>query len=271
MWLNASTQKNVVELIEKNIFLIGPTEGSQACGDIGPGRMMEPVDMIQEISHLLNNKTLKGHHILVTAGPTREPLDPVRYVSNNSSGKMGYAIAQAAIEAGAEVTLVSGPTSLLKPTRTKVISVNTAKEMYKAVMEHAPKCSVFIGAAAVVDYRPLNYSDSKIKKSTSGLSLKLIKSPDIISDVAKIKKRPMVVGFSAETESLLENATIKLKEKKLDMIIANEVGLGKGFEMDHNKVTILKKGGKRIEIPLLHKLTVARNIISVIAEDLNKK
>lgn len=271
MWLNTCTQKNVVQLVEKNIFLIGPAEGSQACGDVGPGRMMEPVDMILEVSHLLNNKILKEHRVLVTAGPTREPLDPVRYISNNSSGKMGYAIAQAAIEAGADVTLVSGPTNLLKPTRAKIISVNTAEEMYKVVMEHASKCSIFIGAAAVSDYRPVNYSNSKIKKDSSEISLKLKRTFDIISDVAKIKKPPITVGFSAETGSLLKNAAKKQKEKKLDIIVANEVGPGKGFEMDYNKVTILKKGGKKIEIPLSHKLSIARRIISVLAEDLNKK
>jgi len=270
MWQNSATQENVITLRERGVSFLGPVAGLQACGDDGEGRMMEPQDLLNEVKHFFNEQVFKGYNVLVTAGPTQEPFDPVRFLTNKSSGKMGFAIAQAAAEAGAHVTLVSGPTNIPFPNNVKTVSVTSAQEMFDAVMQYASEVSIFIATAAVCDYRPSNYSQTKIKKGSETKSMSFEKNPDILATVAKLSNAPFTIGFCAETESLIKNATKKLKEKNLDMIVANEVGPNKGFQADHNKVTIIKKDGQIVELSLSHKLSLARKLISIISASLER-
>ncbi|MGH6831035.1 MAG: bifunctional phosphopantothenoylcysteine decarboxylase/phosphopantothenate--cysteine ligase CoaBC, partial [Methylocella sp.] len=246
MWSNPATADNIRVLAERGSRRLGPAIGLQACGENGYGRMVEADAIFREIQSLLSRQRfLEGFSVLVSAGPTREAIDPVRYVSNRSSGKMGYEVARAASEAGARVTLVSGPVALPRPDLDSIVEVQTAAEMYSAVMQRAAAHDIYIGAAAVADYAPIEAAIQKIKKNEANLILSLERTPDILASVAALNPRPFTVGFAAETECLEDNAKMKLKSKSLDMIVANRVG-GKegGFESDHNAMTVFWKDGQ---------------------------
>ena len=279
MWSNLVTQANVAKIALYPHFVIwGPGEGEQACGDTGVGRMLEPNEITQHAIELITEqeqlpqtqpKALHGKRIVITAGPTREAIDPVRYLSNESSGKMGYALAQAALNAGAQVTLISGPTQLLPPAGATVTHVISALEMHAASLEAAKDADIFIGAAAVADFRPSQYAAQKIKKGTEQhMHIELTKNPDIIADVAKLTPRPWLVGFAAETRDLIGYATQKLQRKKLDMIIANDVSdKNIGFNSDSNAVTVLSQKAQSTEVS---SITLAVDTKDKIAEQLLK-
>jgi len=268
MWENKATQDNIKTLLERDIHLIGPDHGSQACGEVGAGRMFQPEQIIEHIMPLFSTGYLSGRQIIITAGPTREPIDPVRYISNRSSGKMGFAIAEAAVEAGAKVTLVSGPTQLSSPDNVKRIDVETACQMHQAVLDNMQDCDLFIATAAVSDYRPGLQAVNKIKKHDDELQIKLVKTPDILSSVASLPDAPFTVGFAAETENVLDYARSKLQHKKLNMIIANQVGPSQGFDQDENELDIIWQDG-HIHLDLNSKKTLARDLMKIIAEKIN--
>ncbi len=266
MWLHAATQRNLVTLIADGIHLVGPNEGDMACGEFGFGRMAEPVEILAAIENLLRPKVLAGKRILITAGPTREAIDPVRYISNHSSGKQGYAIAQAAQLMGAHVTLISGPVSLPAPLGVKIIDVQTADEML-AASEKALPADVAIFAAAVADWKPAKPAAEKIKKTKSGEtpSLSFVENPDILQIVSKGNKRPkLVIGFAAETENLLDHAKAKLAKKSCDLIIANDVSEGV-FGADKNTVHIVSNSGVETW-PEMSKADVASRLLAHIAD-----
>ncbi|HEX3848895.1 MAG TPA: bifunctional phosphopantothenoylcysteine decarboxylase/phosphopantothenate--cysteine ligase CoaBC, partial [Steroidobacteraceae bacterium] len=257
MWANKATQANIEILISRGIRVLGPASGNQACGEIGAGRMWEPVELAASLLESPRNaQLLKGLNVLITAGPTRERIDPVRYLTNRSSGKMGFAVAAAAREAGAHVTLVSGPVQLATPAGVTRISVESAREMYAAVHRQVGDADVFIAAAAVADFQPVTVARQKIKKQGSSVTLELEPAPDIVKSVADMAKRPFVVGFAAETNDVEDNARIKLKRKRLDMIAANQVGEGLAFDCDDNALTVIWPGGK-VEVPRGPKIEVA--------------
>lgn len=264
MWQAAITQENIAALKKRNIFVFGPASGEQACGEVGFGRMIEPQEILKLIPKMFESQLFYGKKIVITAGPTRENIDPVRYISNYSSGKMGYALAEAALEAGTYVVLISGPTNLDCSTKIKHINIHTAEEMHKAVMQEISACDVFISAAAVSDYRPANSSSQKTKKGTERISIELKRNPDILSAVTSLKRKIFVVGFAAETKNLVANAKEKLINKKLNMIIANKVGSGLGFDSDDNEVVILHKNGKSVKFPKMRKNKLARELIKTI-------
>jgi phosphopantothenoylcysteine decarboxylase/phosphopantothenate--cysteine ligase len=265
MWGQAATQANRRLLVERGIRLLGPAEGDQACGETGPGRMVEPPHVVMALAGLFASGALQGAKVIITAGPTREAIDPVRFLSNRSSGKMGYALAQAAAEAGANVTLISGPVSLPCPPRVERIMVESAAEMHAAVMAVSGVSDIFIAAAAVADYTAAP-AMHKIKKGEAGINLHLERTPDIVADVATLPRRPFLVGFAAETEALEENARAKLERKGLDIVAANWVGrAGQGFDSDDNALSVVWQGGGS-ELPLAAKSTVARQLIEIIAE-----
>ncbi len=268
MWANKATQANVAVLIARGVRFLGPASGNQACGEIGAGRMWEP-DLLAAslLEPPVNAGLLSGVNLLITAGPTRERIDPVRYLTNRSSGKMGFAIAAAAHEAGAHVTLVSGPVQQPTPAGVTRINVESAREMYAAVHRHIADTDVFIAAAAVADYQPVKVAKQKIKKDGGAIKLDLEPAPDIVKSVADMAKRPLVVGFAAETNDVEQNARAKLKRKNLDMIAANQVGEGLAFDCEDNALTVLWPGGK-IEITRAPKLQVARELIALIAKRL---
>ncbi|MBF8269308.1 MAG: phosphopantothenoylcysteine decarboxylase/phosphopantothenate/cysteine ligase [Gammaproteobacteria bacterium] len=270
MWLNAATQANIQNLAARGIILAGPASGMQACGETGPGRMLEPLELVAAVNGLFETRALDGKHVLVTAGPTQEAIDPVRFISNRSSGRMGYAIARAAQEAGAEVTLVSGPTAIPAPERVKYVPVKTAEQMREAVLAQAAKQDIFIAAAAVADYRCAEIAGEKIKKTAADLVLTLRKNPDILAEVAQLPRPPYTVGFAAETTAVKENALIKLRSKGLDMIAANRVGDGLGFESDENSLEVLWDGGT-ISLELTSKDKLARQLIDIVARKYNEK
>jgi phosphopantothenoylcysteine decarboxylase / phosphopantothenate---cysteine ligase len=270
MWLNAATQENLEKLKTRGTTIIGPAEGEQACGEIGPGRMLEAEEIASLTAKSFETTILTGSRLLVTAGPTREAIDPVRYISNRSSGKMGYAVAIAALEAGADVSLISGPVNLPEPERVYVTNVNSAAEMHSAVMQKIMETDIFISAAAVADYSMENISDQKIKKSNDSFELKLKKNPDILSEVAALQNAPFSVGFAAETENLEANAQLKLKSKKLDMIAANQVGSNQGFDVETNALTVIWKTGLK-QLQQAPKTRLARNLINLIADQYNGK
>ena len=266
MWQAQATQSNRAVLESRGVRFFGPAEGGQACGEVGPGRMLEPATIIEALARLFHPGTLTGVRILVTAGPTQEAIDPVRFISNRSSGRMGYAIAQAAMEAGAKVILVSGPVALAAPQGLERISVETAEEMLEAVMARIQDCDLFIAAAAVADYRCQEPASQKLKKTAASITLNLERTPDMLAQVASLPKSPFTVGFSAETEHLEKHALDKLVRKSLDMIVANEVGQpGVGFESDENALSVLWKGGKR-ELSRALKAQLARDLIEIIAQ-----
>ena len=268
MWNNAATQANREVLEQRGIHILGPGVGSQACGETGAGRMLEPDEIAATVFSLTGGKgggLLEGRAVVVTAGPTREAIDPVRYITNRSSGKMGYAMANAAAAAGADVILVSGPVNIAAPPGVELRVVETAEEMYSATHEVIGEADIFIAAAAVADYRPAKVGTQKIKKNDKSLSLDLVRCPDILASVAKLQRPPFTVGFAAETENLEENARSKLQKKRLDMIIANRVGTGSGFDRDDNTVSVLWTGGER-NFPTATKLDLARDLIELVAE-----
>ncbi|MFZ5537066.1 MAG: bifunctional phosphopantothenoylcysteine decarboxylase/phosphopantothenate--cysteine ligase CoaBC [Pseudomonadota bacterium] len=265
MWAHPATQANVQTLAARGTTLFGPAAGTQACGETGEGRMLEPLELVALLSRHLapeQNRPWAGRRIVITAGPTREALDPVRFLSNRSSGRMGFALAEAARDAGAEVVLVSGPTALPTPEGVTRIDVETALQMRDAVMTQMP-CDIFIGTAAVADYRPLEPAPGKIKKTADQLNLTLVKNPDILSEVAARLDRPFVVGFAAETEHVLEHARDKLVRKRLDLIAANRVGEGLAFDQPDNALTVLWAGGQA-ELPQADKRQLARQLIELI-------
>lgn len=262
MWKNTFTQENVQALQQKKIHVFGPAEGSQACGDVGFGRMLEPMEILERVSQLFAVGVLAGKKVLITAGPTREAIDPVRYISNASSGKMGYALAEAAADAGAEVILVSGPVSLAAPAHVKRIDVVSAQEMYDAVMSHIAEIDIFFSVAAVADYRCDTIATQKMAKQNE-LHLTLVRTADIVASVAALPAKPFVVGFAAETNDLLKKAKAKLESKKLDMIIANQVGDGVGIGSDDNAVTVLWDEQQK-EFEKMSKRKLARELVELV-------
>ena len=269
MWSNAATQQNLRTLTARGVRFAGPGEGAQACGDTGPGRMLEVPDLVSAAIGVFAGGLLAGVRLMLTAGPTREPIDPVRYISNSSSGKMGFALAAAAADAGAEVTLVAGPVSLPTPAGVSRIDVITAAEMHAAVMARVADCDVFIGCAAVADYRAAEIAPQKIKKTGETLELRLVRNPDIIAAVAAHRPRPFTVGFAAETNDLLAHARQKLERKGLDLVIANDVSRSDiGFGSDHNEVRVISAAGDG-EPQNGSKQAVARALIEDIAHRLH--
>ncbi len=267
MFANRATADNLASLRARSVLVWGPDEGEQACGDVGPGRMLEPEALLQLVDDRFRPGKLDGVSLLLTAGPTREVIDPVRYISNRSSGKMGYALAQAATREGAEVTLVSGPVALAPPAVARFIAVETADEMFNAVMQHAAQSDIFIACAAVSDYRVDEVAAHKIKKESDTLTLKLVRNPDILATVSALESgRPFCVGFAAETRQMEEYARDKLEQKKLDLIAANLVGgEGSGFESEQNRLEVFWKDGRH-EIERASKAEVAKQLIDLIAE-----
>jgi phosphopantothenoylcysteine decarboxylase / phosphopantothenate---cysteine ligase len=270
MWLNQATQENINTLSLRGVKLLGPAQGEQACGEFGPGRMLEPDDMLNTIAGMFATTYLSGTNILITAGPTREAIDPVRYISNHSSGRMGFAVAEAAMEADANVTLVSGPVSLQAPDRVRFLPVNTALQMQNQVLNELKDTDIFISTAAVADYRCAQINSNKIKSKAEKLVLELEKNPDILAEVAASQSKPFTVGFAAETESMRENAQQKLKTKGLDMVAANQVGEGLGFETEDNEIEVLWHGGG-INLGRASKHKLARKLIKIIADRYHEK
>lgn len=275
MWAKPSTQQNKQLLMQRGVALLEPDVGVQACGETGAGRLMDVQEIVTALASRFKTASLAGRHIVITAGPTREAIDPVRYISNHSSGKQGYALALAGIEAGARVTLISGPTNINPPDRATVIAVQSADEMLAAVMSSISDCDIFIGVAAVADYKPVSVERQKIKKSSgNAMELHLIQNQDILKTVANLENRPFTVGFAAETENVIEHARTKLAAKNLDMIIANNVAdTSIGFNSDHNETTIITRiiSGKSTRITEEHqtkmsKENLSRKIIELIAE-----
>jgi len=268
MWANKATRANVETLIARGVRILGPASGNQACGEVGAGRMWEPIQLSEAVlAPPVNAGILAGLNVLITAGPTRERLDPVRYLTNRSSGKMGFAVAEAAREAGAHVTVVTGPVQLQTPMGVTRINVESARDMYAAVHRQVGDADIFIAAAAVADFQPVTVAKQKIKKQGGSVKLELEPAPDIIKSVADMAKRPFVVGFAAETNDVEDNARIKLKRKKLDMIAANEVGDGIAFDCEDNALTVIWPGGK-MEVARGPKIDVARELIALIAKRL---
>ncbi len=266
MWANAATRANVATLQQRGVKVLGPAEGEQACGEVGAGRMLEPLELVDRASMLLvGGGPLQGRRVLITAGPTRERIDPVRFISNRSSGKMGFAVAQAAREAGAEVVLVSGPVSLATPAGIRRIDVESAGDMLNAVLGEVDRADIFISTAAVADYRPATAAEQKIKKTSDRMDLSMERTPDVLATVAARPDRPFVVGFAAETESVEQHARAKLLKKNLDMIAANEVGHDKAFDCEDNQLVVLWRTGRR-ELAKASKMTLARQLVALIAE-----
>ncbi len=264
MWVNAATQDNLQQMRARGVHQFGPAEGDQACGETGLGRMLEAADIARHTAELFDTGVLAGLRVLITAGPTQEAIDPVRYLSNRSSGRMGYAVAQAAAEAGARVTLISGPTALATPPRVERVDVRSAEDMHAVVLARAKDADIFIATAAVADYRPAAPTTQKIKKNADTLTLELIRNPDILADVAALANGPFTVGFAAETENLLEHAREKLASKNLAMIAANHVGEGKGFETEENALSVIDADGIT-ELPTATKSQLARKLVDLIA------
>ncbi len=265
MWHSAATTRNAETLLADGVTIVGPASGGQACGEMGMGRMTEPTDILADLQFFFQPKRLEGKRVLVTAGPTEEPIDPVRVLTNTSSGKMGYAVARAAVEAGAEVTLVSGPVSLATPAGVKRVDVRTAREMFDAVKKDAKGADIFIAVAAVADYRVKNPSARKIKKSNGAPRLELEENPDILAWVAAMPRPPYCVGFAAESENLAANAKAKLAKKKVPLIAANLAQETMGRE--DNTITLFDAQG---EHPLGHgaKLELARKLLQHVADRL---
>lgn len=265
MWENHATQNNFAQLRQRDIQLFGPAEGSQACGETGPGRMLEPIELVTLTANLFDTGLLDGLRVVITAGPTWEAIDPVRILTNRSSGKMGYALAEAAAAAGAQVTLISGPTALSPPERVTTLDVISAQDMFEAVHAHLDHTQIFIGVAAVADYRVQKVAGEKIKKTAETLTLTLVRNPDILASVTARSPAPFTVGFAAETNDLVAQARTKLVAKKLDLVAANLVGqAGSGFESDDNRLTLVDPAGS-VELPLQSKQQLARLLIQHIA------
>ena len=270
MWRDKRTQENIKSIQAKDIKVFGPDSGEQACGDTGLGRMMSPEMLVDLMSNLFSSGSLEKKKIVITAGPTQEPIDPVRYITNKSSGKMGYAIAQSALDLGAEVILISGPVQINPPSNLHLVNVKTAEDMYKAAMHHSKKSDVFIGTAAVADYKPSEVKGSKIKKGQKDtLRISMRENKDILKAVSKLSPKPFVVGFAAETEDLIENAKKKLVNKELDLIVANDVSNEAiGFDSDENEVTLLT-GSEELELTIASKDKISRTLLDFISGKLD--
>lgn len=269
MWANPATQANVRILKERGVRVLGPASGEQACGEVGVGRMLEPTQIAAEVFTTRGGAgPLQGLKVVVTAGPTREKIDPVRFISNRSSGKMGYAVAEAAREAGAHVVLVSGPVQIPTPRGVERVDVESAEQMLSAVQTNVAGADIFIAAAAVSDYRCREIACEKIKKTSDTLNLALARAPDVLATVSRNESRPFLVGFAAETEHVERNALIKLANKNLDMIAANKVGDGLAFDKDDNALTVYWKDDKR-ELTMTSKAALARQLVELIAERYN--
>ena len=266
MWQDPQTQSNIDQLKQKGVALFGPGQGVQACGDVGPGRMLEPTDIAQLAAQQFEHDLLTGQHVVITAGPTREAIDPVRYISNHSSGKMGYALALAAVEAGARVTLISGPVNLATPDRVNRVDVVSAADMYEATMAAIPSCDIFIASAAVADYTPADVADQKIKKHPDTMVVELTPTQDIVASVAALPNKPFTVGFAAETNNVVGYARGKLEKKGLDMIVANDVSIaGIGFNSDDNAITVISPDSET-SFAQASKQQLARDIVTAVAE-----
>ncbi|MBH0012215.1 bifunctional phosphopantothenoylcysteine decarboxylase/phosphopantothenate--cysteine ligase CoaBC [Pseudoalteromonas sp. NZS100_1] len=269
MYAHAATQANLATLKARNVLIWGPGKGEQACGDIGAGRMLEPHELVALCIAKEQPQLLAGKTITITAGPTREPLDPVRFISNHSSGKMGYALAEAALQLGAKVNLISGPVTIKAPTGVNLINIESAEELLTESLTYAPQSDAFIGCAAVADYRAANIATQKMKKQGDELTLTLTKNPDVIAAIANLKQnRPYTVGFAAETQNVESYAKSKLKNKNLDMICANDVSKsGLGFNSDHNALTLYWHN-EQLELPTTSKIEIARKVIEQLAKHL---
>ncbi|WP_350585404.1 bifunctional phosphopantothenoylcysteine decarboxylase/phosphopantothenate--cysteine ligase CoaBC [Pseudoalteromonas sp. RB2-MNA-CIBAN-0110] len=269
MYAHAATQANLATLKARNVLIWGPGKGEQACGDIGAGRMLEPHELVALCIAKEQPQLLAGKTITITAGPTREPLDPVRFISNHSSGKMGYALAEAALQLGAKVNLISGPVTIKAPTGVNLINIESAEELLTESLTYAPQSDAFIGCAAVADYRAANIATQKMKKQGDELTLTLTKNPDVIAAIANLKQnRPYTVGFAAETQNVESYAKGKLKNKNLDMICANDVSKsGLGFNSDHNALTLYWHN-EQLELPTTSKIEIARKVIEQLAKHL---
>ncbi|MCX2980023.1 bifunctional phosphopantothenoylcysteine decarboxylase/phosphopantothenate--cysteine ligase CoaBC [Halieaceae bacterium IMCC14734] len=266
MWRDPATTANLNLLQERGFQLVGPAEGTQACGDVGPGRMEEPAAIAQRTSALFDSDVLDGISIVITAGPTREAIDPVRYISNHSSGKMGFALARAAADAGARTTLISGPVNLDTPDHVQRTDVVTAQQMHDASLAAVADCDIFIACAAVADYRPAEALGQKLKKSADTLQLEMVRNPDIVSAVANHPERPFTVGFAAETQDVAAYAQGKLEAKKLDLIIANDVSdTAAGFNSENNAVVVIGTDYYQ-ELGLASKQQLGRQLVALIAE-----
>lgn len=286
MWRHPATQANLEILRKRGVEFVNPEAGYLACGMEGEGRLADPLYIAKQAIKLAKQaqesksvksiksvkKDLTGEHILVTAGPTREHLDPIRYISNRSSGKMGYAIAEAALERGAKVTLVSGPVSIAAPKEANLVKITSAKEMYTAVLSHFEQSTIVIKSAAVCDYRPKQLADQKIKKTASEMNIELERTEDILAALGERKTHQVLVGFAAETQNVAEYAQGKLTKKKLDLIVANDVtATDAGFDTDTNRVTIFDKTGKQTDLPLMTKREVADCILDAALEIKNPR
>ena len=266
MWASAATQANVSLLRGRGVSLLGPATGDQACGETGPGRMLEPGEIAEAIAMTEGSGPFAGKRVLITAGPTREAIDPVRFVSNRSSGKMGFAVAAAMRAAGAEVVLVSGPVNLEPPPGVRCVEVETAAQMLEAVQRELPGTHVLVATAAVADYRPESVAERKIKKQAGDMVLPMTRTVDILATVAAGRQRPFTVGFAAETDSVEQHARDKLERKNLDMIAANEVSATKAFDCDDNALLVLWPGGGRVELARAPKRALATALVELIAE-----
>ncbi|AUL94295.1 bifunctional phosphopantothenoylcysteine decarboxylase/phosphopantothenate--cysteine ligase CoaBC [Vibrio vulnificus] len=267
MYRNVATQENIATLSRRGMEIWGPAAGEQACGDVGPGRMLEPMQLVALCEQFFQPKPLQDKSILITAGPTREAIDPVRYITNHSSGKMGYALAQAAMQLGANVTLISGPVSLPTPVNVNRINVDSAQEMYDAVMAQASDHDIFISCAAVADYRPATIAEQKLKKTDDSdeMTITMVKNPDIVASVsAMTENRPFTVGFAAETNDVEMYARRKLEKKKLDLLCANDVSVeGQGFNSSDNAITLYWSQGEKA-LPLNSKAALSMEILKQI-------
>ena len=270
MWRDEATQQHYQALLTRGYYFVGPAEGAQACGDTGAGRMSEPLDIAQQAAALFETQSLSGQHVVITAGPTREVIDPVRYLSNFSTGKMGFALAQAAVEAGAKVTLIAGPVSLPTPERVNRIDVVSANDMLEAVERVVPSASLFIASAAVADFRPAKVAEQKIKKDRDidTMTVAMVKNSDILATVTNIDSAPFTVGFAAETENLIDHARDKLARKGINMIVVNDVSREDiGFASDTNEVTVISNTDA-IQIDKCDKQHLARRLVELIAAQL---
>jgi phosphopantothenoylcysteine decarboxylase/phosphopantothenate--cysteine ligase len=267
MWRDPRTQQNLETLLSQGVSIFGPGSGEQACGDTGPGRMIEPTEILTSCADLIANGPLNEKSVVITAGPTREAIDPVRFISNHSSGKMGFELATAAAKAGANVTLIAGPVSQATPKGVKRIDVESAEQMLEAALVASEQADIFIGAAAVADYRPQLFAEQKIKKGAEEvMEILLTKNPDIIATIAAQPKRPLMIGFAAETENLVEYARSKLIRKGLDLVIANDVSKTDiGFNSDHNEVILVGPNGE-LPLPKTGKSELAEQLISHISQ-----
>lgn len=271
MWANPATQANLAVLRARGVGIFGPAAGAQACGDVGSGRLLEPDELVAALAASGQPGRMSGHRVVISAGPTFEDIDPVRFLGNRSSGRMGFALAAAAAEAGAQVTLVAGPVHLPTPAGVQRVDVRSARQMHAAVLAEATSADVYVAAAAVGDFRPLEVAAHKIKKrGDGGMTLELTQNPDILADVAALPQRPLLVGFAAETENLEAYARAKLERKRLDLIAANQVGGGLGFEAEDNCLTLISSDGI-IRLPTASKRELARQLIEIVAQRLEQR